>query len=499
MKHHDDSRRVIVIGSGPAGAMAAYQLVKRNIPVTMLESGVESPTGLLVRAMGRNIYRRTSFKGGYNSDIHTVSGDPLTQWHHTFALGGLSNQWTGAVPRFAPMDFCEGERLDERYRWPISYQQLVLYYELAERLLQVTSEPVEHPMLPANRSSYGHPLPADWRRIGDYARKHGQLLTTLPLADGPPWMIAGQSTAFNSYTRIIRPLLRSPLFQLISAAHALELEWSRSQRRVTAVIYQDRGTGAQHRLAADAAVVAGGPIASTRLLLCSISADFPEGLGNSQGVLGRYLHDHPREWWAFDLDRSVSRLIPAGYLTRRPYESSMPLLATSWTLSIGANSLREKLLSFTPLRTHTVGVQVFGTIVPREQYGVTLHPNRRDEFGYPLVDINLRFDEAEVQCMEEARGQLRAIMEEAGYHCWLRAVAPQLMPGGAVHYGGTARMHGSRRYGVVDGWNRLYDAPNVLVTDASCFTTGPEKNPTLTVMALSARAADQLADDLKFR
>ena len=88
-------------------------------------------------------------------------------------------------------------------------------------------------------------------------------------------------------------------------------------------------------------------------------------------------------------------------------------------------------------------------------------------------------------------------MADAGYQCRLDPVEPQLAPGRAVHYGGTARMHRSRAHGVLNEWNRPFDVPNLIVTDASCFTTNSEKNPTLTAMALSARAARRLADDLK--
>jgi choline dehydrogenase-like flavoprotein len=89
------------------------------------------------------------------------------------------------------------------------------------------------------------------------------------------------------------------------------------------------------------------------------------------------------------------------------------------------------------------------------------------------------------------------ILDEAGIRSTIGDVVPTLHPGTSVHYGGTARMHTSPKYGVLDAWNRLYDAHNVIVCDAACFTTGSEKNPTLTIMALAARAASRLALDLK--
>jgi len=89
------------------------------------------------------------------------------------------------------------------------------------------------------------------------------------------------------------------------------------------------------------------------------------------------------------------------------------------------------------------------------------------------------------------------LLEEAGSRATIGDVVPTLFPGTIAHYGGTARMHSNPEYGVTDAWNRVYEAPNVLVCDASCFTTAVEKNPTLTVMALATRAAARLADDLE--
>jgi choline dehydrogenase-like flavoprotein len=99
--------------------------------------------------------------------------------------------------------------------------------------------------------------------------------------------------------------------------------------------------------------------------------------------------------------------------------------------------------------------------------------------------------------MVRARQHLLNLMGEAGSRATLDEIVPTLFPGTAAHYGGTTRMHAKPQYGVVDAWNRVYGAPNVLVCDAGCFTTAAEKNPTLTVMAIAARAAHRLAEDLK--
>src|SRR3984957_9925600 len=108
-----DDGRVVVIGSGPAGAMAAYQLVRRGIPVTMLEAGEDIQRGTLVRMAGRNLYRH--LPPTTKATEFVVTGDPETNLEYNYALGGLSNQWTGAVPRFCAEDFAAGKGVQEKH------------------------------------------------------------------------------------------------------------------------------------------------------------------------------------------------------------------------------------------------------------------------------------------------------------------------------------------------------------------------------------------------
>ncbi len=489
----EDERQVVVIGSGPAGAAAARELVASGIRVVMLESGTRVQRGLLVRLGGENFLRRTPPLG--EEAGHLVSGDPRTRCYVKLAPGGLSNNWTGAVPRFAPEDFTEGARLHERFRWPIGYTDLVPYYEKIERALTITADPRDVPQLPAGYVSYRKQIPSDWRAVERAANGHGQGFTVYPLADGPPNLIAGRGTAFNSYAVMIRPLLRSPHFRLQTGAHALQLQWSARKGRVDGVLYYNRHTNGTERIAASAVVVACGPLGSAKLLHNSTSSEFPQGLGNSAGLLGRFLHDHPREWWSFKMERPLSLLAPSAYLTRLPYDRSPPLLATSWTL--GTASVRDKVRSRFGRKGTVVGVQIIGTMIPSEACVAQPSSTEKDEFGLPALEVCIRYSDAEVQTVIRSRQHLLNLMGEAGYPATQGETFPTLFPGTVAHYGGTARMHAAREYGVIDAWNRVYDAPNVLVCDAACFTTAAEKNPTLTVMAIAARAADHLVHDLK--
>lgn len=484
---------VVVIGSGPCGAMAAHQLVRSGIPVTLLESGSEDPGGFLVRVAGRTVFRRGRDTG--EESVYSSSGHPETRWYRTLEPGGLSNQWTGAVPRFAPEDFSEGARLHERFRWPIDYRDLEPFYRKAESLLQVASTGQDVPQLPAGVAAHRRQLPGDWADVASVAARLGQGLTVLPLADGPDYVVARRSTAFNSYSNVVRPLSSSARFVLKRGCVALRLDWSGTRKRVEGVTYMNRSTNREERISALAVVVACGAIGSAKLLFDSACPDFPEGLGNSNGLLGRYLHDHPKEWWRIDLDRPIARLGRAAYLTRRPFTESDPLMSTSWTIGLAYEN--EKLRSLLPGRTSSLGVQVFGSMVPSERFYVRPHPTLKDRFGQPAVDIHLDFEPEIVENVKSARSHFADLLSEAGYRSKLQPVVPQCIPGAAIHFGGTARMHRDHRYGVTDSWSRLFDVPNVVMADASTFTTSSEKNPTLTAMALAARAADRLTRDLK--
>ena len=228
--------------------MAAYELVRKGIPVTMLETGDDIQRGTLVRIAGRNLYRH--LPPMTKATEFVVTGDPETNLECNYVLGGLSNQWTGAVPRFCPEDFTAGEQVHEKYRWPVTYSDLAPFYEIAERTLEITADPRDVPNLPAGYCDYQHQVPEDWQSVRRAALKHGQGFTTMPLADGPPFLFLRRGTAFNSYSKLLARLPGEPAFKLITRAHALRLEWDGQKKKAVAAIYCDTQTMALNRVSA---------------------------------------------------------------------------------------------------------------------------------------------------------------------------------------------------------------------------------------------------------
>jgi choline dehydrogenase-like flavoprotein len=485
--------RVIVIGSGPAGGMAALTLVEQGIPVLMLESGLKYPGGLLVRLFGRNVYRRRPHQREALLVESASSKNADTLWHRALVPGGLSNYWTGAVPRFAPEDFTDGARLDERYRWPVTYDELVPYYKRVESLMGITGTDADYPQLPACSVARVRSLPSVWEEVAGHAKDMGQGLVPLPMADVASSMVTRSGAAFNSFTQIIPRLLAHPHFELRLGAHATHLELGPGSKDVEGVRYVDRSTTTEERVTCAAVVVAAGTIGSTKLLLDSTCPDFPTGIGDSHGVLGRYLHDHSYNWAMIELEKPATRLGHAAYFMREPYGESPPLSAAQSVIGNASNTAAAKLLTFTPLPTNTFGITMFGTTIPQETNYVGRQVDRRDEFGLPAVDIHLGYGEQAIPTLQRARDRLLSVLSASGYPGRFVTPLSPLTPGESIHYVGSVRMHDDPRYGVLDRWNRVRDVDNVLVVDASCFTATVEKNPVLTSMALSARAASHLA------
>ena len=483
--------QVVVIGSGPCGAIAAARLVDRGARVVLLDAGLAAPRGAVVRAAGNTLFRSVDMTQLEN-DRHEPAGGAV-DWYSSRSLGGLSNYWTAAVPRFASNDFDEGERLDVRYRWPISYSDLEPHYRDVERKLVVTAGS-GLANVPRNHARFGIELPRDWSELVASAARHGHNGAPMPMAKGRPWMAVRRGTEFNSYHCVVEPMLGRANFRLVAGALVTRLNWSGQEQRVVSVDFVDRVTGDRTTVRSRAVVLAAGAIDTPVLLLRSRSTDFPNGLGNAADLIGRYLHDHPRDWWVARPGRPMRALAHPLYISRADYDDSDPLLATSLTVGLAAR--RDRLRTYVRASSATVGVQVFGTMVPTPDVGVSIPAKVAGDEVSVRPTVSLRYDGAAIANLRSARERLVEFFTDGGSSIAVSDRFDDLTPGSSVHFGGAVRMHESAEFGALDRWNRLRDVPNVVVCDSSCFTTGPEKNPTLTAMAIASRAADHLADEL---
>lgn len=486
--------RVIVIGSGPPGAAAATFLCRAGARVLLLEGGSErSALGLTVRVGGFTVFklrRRLKERQGV-----VATGDAGAKLFEELAPGGLTNHWSGAVPRFSRDDFADARRAGQATTWPIDYDDLAPWYDNVEPLLRIAGSAQSCPQLPGGRVRRARELGSDWTRVAEAAVACGRALAVMPYAYGAETTARLTGTVFNSYERLIRPELRAGRLSVRFNARVSRLEWSPATRRVESVVFRDTRTGSETRMRCRAVVLAAGAVGSAEILLASTSADFPQGLGNTHGILGRYFHDHPLGKLVVDVGKPVS-FHPPHYLTRPTLDKAPPLHSAACMQWTGSDMLARSLVKRSPGRLAWLGYSVFGTMAPTRENWIEIDPSRPGRDGTPGLVMHMSYASEATQALNKAREDVTYVLDRAGLNPRVRVWHVEPV-GESKHFGGTCRMHASPDFGMVDGWNRMHAVRNVAVVDSAAFTTGPEKNPVLTAMALAARAGDRLAGEMK--
>jgi choline dehydrogenase-like flavoprotein len=486
---------VVVVGSGPAGATATLLLASAGVNVTLLEAGLpRAAFGLTARVAGvtlARVHRRLLPR----SEGIVVTGDPGTVLFEDVAPGGLTNHWSCAVPRFSREDFLDARRAGDAYAWPIDYDDLAPWYDWIEPWLRISGSTTDVPQLPSGKVRNPRTLGSTWKAVAELAEHEGQALLPVPYVYGSQTTVTLSGTVFNSFVRLVKPARRSGHLDIRYGARVIQLEWSGARKRVEAVIVRDARTGATHRFRCRAVVLAAGAINTTKILLQSTDSDFPAGLGNTHGVLGRYLHDHPLGKVEIDVASPLS-FQPAAYLTRQPLDRTAPLHAAACLQWSGVHLLARSLMKGKPGRLTSCGFSLFGTMAPSEHNFVALDPSCSSGDDTPGLILNITHPPESAQALVAARDQLVSLLDRAQLRPEVRLWLIDSV-GSAIHFAGTCRMHASPRFGMLDRWSRMHAVPNVVVADSSAFTTGPEKNPALTAMALAARASQRLADDLR--
>jgi choline dehydrogenase-like flavoprotein len=460
---------------------------------------------------------------------YTFPADKPFMWIRGRQVGGKTFCWARESYRYSDNEFKATTRDGYGEDWPISYRELAPYYDRVEEFIGVSGSYEGLPQmpdgkfLPPMKLSCGGLLAKQaieqkfaWRVMPDRVAN-----LTVPHRGRPACHYCDQcqrgcftASYFNSPSVTLPAAARTGKFTLVSDAVVSDLLME-PNGRAKGVHYIDRLTH-EHRVAhARVVVLAAGALESTRILLNSQSTLYPQGVGNSEGILGRYLMDHftvegaggtipsLRSSTREEVGRPCGFLIPKyansdshnknhsflrGY--RFDGDGSQELYEHAFLMPELGAALRKRVREEIP---YYFAIEAQGECLPRAENRVTLDRNRKDAWGIPVLHIDASYGENE-RAMALAMGRdISAILDEMK----LTDVTPPKTEisvfGKNIHECGTARMGDDPKKSVVDRNCRVHDAHNVFVTDGAVFVTQGCYEPTLTIMAISARAGEHIA------
>jgi choline dehydrogenase-like flavoprotein len=296
-----------------------------------------------------------------------------------------------------------------------------------------------------------------------------------------------------------------------------EVLYDRDRRRATGVRVLDALSNQTTEYSAKVIFLCASALNSTWLLLRSATDVWPGGLGSSSGVLGQNLMDHHFRAGASGTieglnDRYYYGRRPTGFYIpryrnlfgeKRPYLRGFGYQGgasrSGWSRAVAELGVGGafKDLAAQP-GPWSIGGTAFGEMLPHPANKVSIDPTKKDKWGLPVLAIDCATRENEAAMRKDMMNDMAEMLEAAGVRN-VRTYDAGYWPGMGIHEMGTARMGRDRETSVLNAHNQVWDAPNVFVTDGACMTSASCVNPSLTYMALTARAADFAVNELKRR
>ena len=509
----------VIVGLGAAGGWAAKTLTENGLRVAALEAGPrlersELPAELEHEGFWRRItaWRRQRIQArsvSYHSRVShlyvddvdnpysSVGGDPF-MWIRSRHVGGRMHLWARLALRLSDDVFVRPTEFNGVARWPITYEVVEKYYDCVERFHGLSGSLDGIPGVPDGQISHRSELTAGVALFRD------QLQDRWPHVKVIAPRILGQE--IDPIHGPLRTALKSNLCKVYSRSPVTKVILDNTGSRAIGVEYVDLERGKMSTLRSALVVLCASSFESVRLLFNSYTPHHPRGLGNNRDVLGRYAMDHcfgvgsghpgvnysnvlaepkRKAWTPLDLSGDLHFYIP-GFCPAQG----------------GTQGAREFGVQGT-LEAHRWGMGIFGEMRPRRSNRVTLG-HKRDSLGLPVVNIGIRRDEVDWKMGLEQLETLYEITRAADLP--FRYPLPSLIRrpvwrvfgprvglmhlGLAIHETGGARMGEDPKNSVLDQENRVWGVQNLYVTDGSCFPSNGYQNPTLTIMALTARACE---------
>lgn len=516
---------VCIVGAGVAGALIAYKLAKQGIKVIMFDAGPRIKPGERYERMQR--YLRGEDPWGFNHpvrDVYTSVGD----WEYSLhgkrvkAVGGSTHHWGGAVFRLHESDFQMHQLYGIAPDWPISYSDLEPCYAEAEKELGVSGSE-DDPFVSYRSTSY--PLPAfpfsyeDKTVIKPACDKLGIKLHPVPYArNSIPYQNRPACQAYRvckvcpieaQYNADVHVRMAEMTGNVHVFPNTSVLRFNmESSRRVRSVSYAGFDK-IVHEQTAKVFVLTAHTIESIRLLLLSKSDYYPNGLANNNGLVGKGFMEHLGTGISGEVKEKLYPYrigFPAAQSLQfynKPQRDKIgaiqlafftggltPAQIASQSLKWGVALKREIRESFGRI----VGIAAMIEMLPKEDNWITLDEKVRDYFGNLAPKIHLSIGEYEKSTLRHSRSIIPNILK--AMDAKIDKEHPDKFHPVAHHMGG-CRMGNDPLKSVVDKNLKPHGIDNLFIVGSSVFVTGGAANPTLTIAALSLRAADYILNELR--
>ena len=561
MKTNTNTYDTIVVGAGMSGGWAAKEFSEQGFKTILLERGPnvehlkDYPTTHMQPWEFKHRGRLTSEEIKENpiaSSCYAFREDakhffvkdkehPYGQvkpfdWIRGYQVGGKSIMWARQVQRWSPFDFEGPARDGYAVDWPIRYEDLADWYTYVERFVGVSGNkdgldtlPDGDFLKPWESNVVENYFSEQVKKY--YTDRHVIYGRCAHLTESKPIFVEqGRGLCmsrricqrgcplggyFNVNSTLIPWALKTGNLTLRPNAVVHSILYDESLTKAVGVRVIDAQTKTSEDFYAKVIFVTAATLNTNLILLNSKSNRFPNGLWNDNGLLGKYIAFHNyRATINADYDgfpefttegaKPTSHYVPR---FRNVYKQETDFLR-GYAAGFGASPARETnregfgdQLKSNLLQTKENGLwrvnsHMMGETIPKETNRVTLDPEKTDQWGIPQLNIDVDYDENDEKMIQDFFEQFTEMYSKAGFTN-IRTNDNNRRPGNDIHEMGGVRMGKDPKTSLLNKWNQLHECPNVFVTDGACMTSTSTQNPSLTFMALTARAANYAIKQMK--
>jgi choline dehydrogenase-like flavoprotein len=550
----------IVIGSGISGGWAAKELTEKGLKVLMLERGrpLEHITGYaesnldpweyahrgritLAQKRTHPYLSRKYPYTEYNESFWFNDVDaPYTEvkrydWFRPNIVGGRSIMWARQSYRLSPIDFEANARENIGTDWPIRYADMAKWYDYVERFAGISGENLGLDHFPDQQLLPPMPLnivEQSARKIIEkqFPKRHFTIGRVANLTQNHNGRSACQyrnmcsrgcpfSSYFSTQSTTLPAAMNTKRLTVRPNSIVNSILYDAKKNRAKGVLVIDSQSNTRHEFYAKVIFVCASALHSTWILLNSTPPQYPNGLGNASGVLGHYLMDHHSQAGATSKVEDFQEFYTAG---RRPNGIYMPRYRNigddkrdylrgfgyqggagrdNWNRMIAEHGFgvdfKEKA---TEAGDWHLNLSAFGECLPYYENHMRLNPDLKDRWGQPTITFDAEFRDNEIKMRRDMAADAAEMLEAAGCKNIRTFDNFKNAPiGSSIHEMGTARMGRDPKTSVLNGNNQIHDCKNVFVTDGAAMASSSCVNPSLTYMAMTARAADFAVKALKKR